>query len=69
MAIVASSAAALAVFSGGGDVDWGAAAIVLSGSVFGAAFAARYLDRVPAARLTRAFSVVLVIAAVRLAVG
>lgn len=69
MAIVASSAAALAVFAGDGDVDWGAGAIVLSGSVFGAAFAARYLDKVPAVGLTRTFSVVLVIAAVRLAVG
>ncbi len=64
--ILASSAAALVVFSGEGEVDWRAAAYLLSGSAVGAWLGARNLSRVPDRWLSLAFSVVMVVAALRM---
>lgn len=67
--IVLSSAAALLVFSGGGEVDWRAAALVFSGSAVGAWIGARYLGRVPERWLGIGFSVVMFAAAARMLLG
>lgn len=64
--IVASSAAALVVFSGESEVDWQAAVLLLTGSGLGAWFGAKNLSRIPERWLSAAFSVVMVIAAVRM---
>jgi hypothetical protein len=66
--IVASAGAALISFAGDGSVDWGAAALITAGAVVGAAIGARILHRIPAQVLTRAFSVILIVAAVRMAI-
>lgn len=65
--IIASAGAALISFAGAGSVDWGAATIITSGAVVGAAIGARILHLIPAKTLTRAFSVILVVAALRMA--
>ena len=67
--IVASAGAALVTFAGDGSVDWGAAAIITIGAVTGAAIGARSLHRIPAEMLRRAFAVVLVAAALRMALA
>jgi uncharacterized membrane protein YfcA len=67
--IVASAGAALLTFAGDGSVDWGAATMVTVGAVAGAAIGARVLHLIPAETLRRVFSVVLVIVAVRMAIG
>ena len=67
--IAASSAAALAAFSLDAQVDWGAAALIFAGAGVGAWAGARYLDRIPERGLTIAFTVVMVVAAVRLAIA
>mgnify|MGYP001553052988 CR=1 FL=1 len=67
--IVASAGAALIAFAGDGSVDWGAAAIITAGAVTGAAIGARILHRIPAETLRRAFAVVLVVAALRMALA
>lgn len=66
--IVASAGAALISFAGGGSVDWQAAALITSGAVVGAAIGARILHLIPAKTLTRAFSVLLLVAAARMAI-
>jgi hypothetical protein len=66
--IIASAGAALASFAGTGSVDWRAAAFITCGAIVGAAIGARILDLIPAKTLTRAFSLLLVIAAVRMAI-
>lgn len=67
--IVASAGAALIPFAAEGSVDWRAASLVSIGAVVGAAIGARYLHRVPEQVLTRAFSVLLVVAALRMAIS
>lgn len=67
--IMASSAAALAAFAAEGSVDWAAAGVVAIGGAVGATAGARYLDRVPERWLTRAFTAVMMVAAIRLAFG
>ena len=67
--IIASAAAALISFSVDGAVDWGAAALVTVGAMVGAAIGARILHRIPAKGLTRAFSVMLLVAALRMAIA
>ena len=67
--IIASAGAALISFAGDGSVDWGAAALITVGAVVGAAIGARILHRIPAQTLTRSFSIVLIIAAARMAIG
>lgn len=64
--IVISSLAALMVFSGGGEVDWNAAWLLLAGSAAGAWVGARYLGRVPERTLGLAFSAVMLVAAARM---
>ena len=66
--IIASAGAALLSFAVGDSVDWGAAAFITIGAVAGAAFGTSVLHRIPAKTLTRAFSLLLVIAAIRMAV-
>ncbi len=67
--IVASAGAALISFAGDGSVDWEAAALITAGAVVGAAIGARVLHLIPAQMLTRVFSVVLILAAVRMALS
>jgi len=64
--IVAVSAAALAVLAGNGDVDWLAALLLFAGAGTGAFLATRWLDRVPEHVLAGAFTLLLVVAGVRL---
>lgn len=64
--IVASSAAAALLFSAEGDVDWSAAAVVFIGAGVGASLAARHISRIPERWLTRAFVVLMLVAAIRL---
>jgi len=66
--IIASAGAAVISFAAEGSVDWAAAGIIAAGAISGAALGARVLHRIPAKTLTRAFSVVLIIAALRMAV-
>ncbi len=66
--IVASASAALLSFAIDGSVDWGAAGLVAIGAVAGAAIGARILHLIPAKVLTRAFSVLLLLAAARMAI-
>ncbi len=67
--IVASACAALIPFAADGSVDWRAASLVTIGAVAGAAIGARYLHRIPERVLSRAFSVLLVVAALRMAIA
>lgn len=65
-AIVATSASATILFSSEGSVDWLAATWIFVGSGIGAALGARNLNRLPEVWLTRTFTVVMLVAAVRL---
>ena len=67
--IVASASAALVAFAIDGSVDWQAAGLVAIGAVAGAAIGTRILHRIPARVLTRAFSVLLIVAAARMAIS
>lgn len=67
-AIIAAAAAGLSPFAVGGDVEWQAVPILLAGGALGAVAGARLLGRVSAVWLTRAFVVLLVVSAVRLAI-
>jgi uncharacterized membrane protein YfcA len=67
-AVVATSGAALISFAIDGSVDWRAAALIAIGALTGASIGTRILHRIPAKVLTRAFSVVVVIAAIRMAI-
>lgn len=67
--IVASAGAALIPFAADGSVDWRAASLVTIGAVTGAAIGARYLHRIPEQVVTRAFSVLLIVAALRMAIS
>jgi hypothetical protein len=67
--IIASAGAALISFSGTGSVDWQAAALIAPGAIVGAAIGARILHLIPAKALSRAFSMLLLVAAVRMAIS
>ena len=67
--IIASAGAALLTFASDGSVDWEAAAVITVGAVTGAAIGTRILHLIPAHLLRRIFSVVLVLAAARMAIG
>lgn len=67
--IVATSAAATLLFSSEGSVDWPAAAWIFVGAGLGAAVGARNLNRIPEAWLTRTFTAVMLVAAIRLYMG
>jgi uncharacterized membrane protein YfcA len=64
--IVLSASAALIAFSTNGSVQWGTAAIIFIGSAAGAWLGSHYLHKVPEHLLAGVFSVVMVIAAVRM---
>lgn len=64
--IVMSASAAAVAFATKGSIDWATAAIIFVGSATGAWLGAKYLDRVPEYLLASVFSVVMVIAAVRM---
>ncbi len=65
--IIASAGAALISFAADGSVDWQAAALITLGATSGAAIGARILHLIPAKTLTRSFSILLLIAAARMA--
>jgi len=67
--IVASAGAALISFAVDGSVDWRAAVLVTVGAVVGAAIGTRILHLIPAKVLTRSFSVLLLVAALRMAIS
>lgn len=67
--IIASAGAALLSFAGDGSVDWNAALLVTAAAVVGAAIGARLLHLIPATILRRAFSVLLLVAAARMAIS
>lgn len=67
--IVASASAALVAFAIDGSVDWQAAGLIAIGAVAGAAIGTRILHLIPARVLTRAFSVLLIVAAARMAIS
>jgi len=64
--IVVSASAAALLFSADRAVDWSAAWWLFIGAGVGAVIGARAITRVPEIWLTRAFAVVMVLAAVRL---
>ena len=64
--IAAAAGAALVLFSADDSVEFGAAAWLVAGAIVGALVGARYIDRVPAIWVTRAFSLIMLIAAIRL---
>ena len=64
--IVMSASAALVAFGTNGSVDWPSALVIFVGSASGAWFGAHYISRVPEHILAGVFSVVMVIAAVRM---
>ncbi len=64
--IVASAAAATALLSVNGEVSWSAAAVIFAGAGVGAAMGARHVERIPAVLLERAFTVLMVAAAIRM---
>jgi uncharacterized membrane protein YfcA len=64
--IVLSASAAVIAFGTNGSVDWGTAAIIFIGSAVGAWTGAHYLARVPEHLLAGVFSVVMIIAAIRM---
>jgi uncharacterized membrane protein YfcA len=66
-AVIATAGAALISFALDGSVDWPAAGLIAIGAIIGATIGARVLHLIPAKVLTRAFSVVVVIAAIRMA--
>ena len=67
--IVAAAGAALLSFGLDGSVDWRAAVFITIGATTGAAIGARVLHLIPARVLTRSFSVLLLIAAARMALS
>ena len=64
--IIASAGAALLPFAIDGSVDWLAAGAITLGAIAGAALGARLLHLIPAKALTRAFSALLLVAALRM---
>lgn len=64
--IVATSASAVVVLAGEGEVDWAAAALLVAGGISGALAGTRWVHRVPEHVLAGTFTIVLLIAAVRM---
>ncbi|MGI9666517.1 MAG: TSUP family transporter [Acidimicrobiia bacterium] len=63
---VLSAATAVAAFGARGSVDWTTAGIVFIGAAAGALIGAHYIDRIPEHLLAGTFSLVMIIAAVRM---
>lgn len=66
-AIIASATAGAVRLGLAGEVDWDTAGVVLVGAMIGAFFGARLMHRIPAVWLARAFVVISVVAALRMA--
>lgn len=66
-AIVASAGAAVVPLAIEGQVHWDAAALILLGGVTGAFFGARFISRIPELWLARAFLLIVLVAAARMA--
>jgi uncharacterized membrane protein YfcA len=64
--IVASSAAAMVAFGVGGSVDWKAAILIIAGAVVGAWIGAWLTKHINERALAVTFSIVLIIAGVRM---
>ncbi len=67
-AIVFAAAAGASPFAVSGDIEWVAVPILFVGSAAGAYLGAKLIGRVPAVWLIRAFVVVLLVSAVRMAI-
>jgi len=67
--IVVTASAAVVPFAIDAEVDWGTAGWLLVGSMAGAYAGARVIGRIPAVWLARAFVVITVIAAARMAIS
>ena len=67
--IVLIAGAGVIPFAVDGEVEWAHAAWMVAGSLTGAYFGARFVSRIPAVWLARAFVVVALAAAVRFLVG
>ncbi len=67
-AVIATSGSALISFALDGSVDWQAAVLIAVGAITGALIGTRVLHRIPAKVLSRAFAVVVTIAAIRMAI-
>jgi uncharacterized membrane protein YfcA len=67
--IVAIAAAGAIPFAMDGEVEWDHAAVLVAGSLVGAYFGARFVARIPAVWLARAFVTVALVASVRFLVG
>lgn len=67
--IVVIAAASVIPFATDGEVAWGYAAVMVTGSLTGAYFGARYVSRIPAVWLARGFVVVAMAAAIRFLVA
>jgi hypothetical protein len=67
-AVIATSGSALVSFAIDGSVDWQAAGLIAIGALTGALIGTRVLHRIPAKVLSRAFAVVVTIAAIRMAI-
>ncbi|MBT8211702.1 MAG: sulfite exporter TauE/SafE family protein [Acidimicrobiia bacterium] len=66
--IIFSATAGAASFALGDAVNWSAAGAIAMGSVVGAWLGARFIEHVPVIWLSRAFVVILLVAAVRMAI-
>jgi len=66
-AIVASAGAAVVPLALEGQVHWDAAALILLGGVTGAFLGARFISRIPELWLARAFLLIVLVAAARMA--
>jgi len=67
-AIVASASAAVVPFASRSEIDWGTAGFIAIGAIAGAYLGAKAIGRIPAVWLARAFVLLTLVAAVRLAV-
>lgn len=67
--IVAIAAAGVVPFAMGGDVRWSHAGWMVIGSLTGAYFGARYVSRIPAVWLARAFVAVAFVTAIQFLVA
>lgn len=63
--IVAIAIASVIPFAADGEVAWDHAAVMVTGSLTGAYFGARYVSRIPAVWLARAFVVLAFAASIR----
>lgn len=65
-AIIATASAAIVQFAADGEVDWSSAGWIVIGALTGVYVAGRFMERIPAVWLARAFFVLVLTAAVRM---